>query len=72
MPQCKSKISIFAVSSAGRGKRGKAEMKEYVKVIETQQIVEVYFRHADSIAYVGEHGIEIIFHGQYEELPNGK
>lgn len=47
-------------------------MKEYVKVIETQQIVEVYFRHADGIAYVGGHGIKILFHGQYEELPNGK
>ena len=47
-------------------------MKEYVKVIETQQIVEVYFRHADGIAYVGKHGIEILFHGQYEELPNEK
>lgn len=47
-------------------------MKQYVKVIATQEIVEVYFRHADGIAYVGGHGIKILFHGQYEELPNGK
>ena len=47
-------------------------MKQYVKVIATQEIVVVYFRHAVGIAYVGGHGIKILFHGQYEELPNGK
>lgn len=55
-----------------RGQENKQQeemkMKQYVKVIATQEIVEVYFRHADGIAYVGEHGVKILFEGQYEEM----
>lgn len=40
----------------------------HAKVLETGEIVEVYFRHADGIAYVGKNGIVILFEGQYEEI----
>ena len=40
----------------------------HVKILETDEIVEVYSRHADGIAYVGKNGIRILFEGQYEEI----
>ena len=55
-------------NQAKTAKREGIKMKQYVKVIETGEIVEVYFRHADGIAYVGNNGVKIIFNGQFENV----
>ena len=36
--------------------------------LRTGEIVEVYFRHRDGIAYVTDNGVKIIYKGEYEEI----
>lgn len=43
-------------------------MVHHVKVIESGEIVEVYFYHKDGVAYVSKNGIKILFEGEYEEI----
>ena len=43
-------------------------MIHHVKVIETGEVVEIYFYHKDGVAYVGKNGIKILFEGEYEEV----
>ena len=43
-------------------------MNHHVRIIKTGEVVEVYFFHKDGVAYVGEHGIKILFFGEYEEV----
>ena len=45
-------------------------MSKYVKVIKTGEIVKVFFRHRDGVAYVGKNGIKLLFFGEYEECEN--
>ena len=48
---------------------GKEEnVKHWVKDLRTGEIVEVYFRHADGVAYIGKNGVVILYRGQYEEI----
>lgn len=42
--------------------------KSFVKLISTGEIVEVYFRHRDGIAYVTDNGIKIVQFGKFEEI----
>lgn len=42
--------------------------KEFVKLRSTGEVVEVYFRHRDGIAYVTDNGIKIIQSDEYEEV----
>lgn len=46
---------------------GQGMKTTYVKVINTGEVVKVYFRHRDGIAYVGKNGIRLLFFGEYEE-----
>ena len=57
-------------SSRPGGHEGKEDkmMVHHVKVIETGEVVEVYFYHKDGVAYVGKNGIKILFEGEYEEI----
>lgn len=48
--------------------RKEKRMVHHVKVIETGDVVEVYFYHKDGVAYVGKNGIKILFEGEYEEI----
>jgi hypothetical protein len=53
--------------SGKRQAEGK-KMVHHVKVIETGEVVEIYFYHKDGVAYVGKNGIKILFEGEYEEI----
>lgn len=39
-----------------------------VRVLKTNEIVKIYFRHHDGVAYVSKNGVVILFAGEYEEL----
>ena len=39
-----------------------------VKIIKTGEVVEVYFRHRDGVAYVSVNGIVLLFKGDYQEI----
>lgn len=43
-------------------------MAHHVKVIESGEIVEVYFYHKDGVSYISKNGIVILFESQYEEI----
>lgn len=40
--------------------------KQYVKILETGKIVEVYFKHRDGVAYVSKNGVTLLFEGEFE------
>lgn len=52
-------------------KKGICTMADKVR-LRTGEIVEVYFRHRDGIAYVTDNGVKIIYKGEYEEIEGGK
>jgi hypothetical protein len=37
-------------------------------IISTGEIVEIYYRHKDGIAYVTDNGVRLAFHGEYTEI----